>query len=53
MLTGRGWACTRATEEAAAEAVREWGELLGERDMRSLGRRLQRIASQGPLRPAW
>ncbi|MFF5965714.1 MarR family winged helix-turn-helix transcriptional regulator [Streptomyces collinus] len=53
VLTERGWACTRAAEEAAAEAVREWGELLGEREVRSLGRQLLRIAPDGPIRPAW
>ncbi|MFF7869393.1 MarR family winged helix-turn-helix transcriptional regulator [Streptomyces qaidamensis] len=53
VLTERGWGCTRAAEEAAAEAVREWGELLGEREVRSLGRQLLRIAPDGPIRPAW
>ncbi|MEU6916353.1 MarR family winged helix-turn-helix transcriptional regulator [Streptomyces olindensis] len=53
VLTGRGWDCTRAAEEAAAEAVREWGDLLGEREMRVLGEQLLRIAPSGPLRPAW
>ncbi|MEU0221320.1 MarR family winged helix-turn-helix transcriptional regulator [Streptomyces sp. NPDC006265] len=53
VLTERGWACTRAAEEAAAEAVREWGDLLGEREVRSLGRQLLRIAPRGPIRPAW
>jgi DNA-binding MarR family transcriptional regulator len=53
VLTGRGWDCTRAAEEAAAEAVREWGDLLGEREVRSLGERLLRIAPHGPIRPAW
>ncbi|MFD8227115.1 MarR family winged helix-turn-helix transcriptional regulator [Streptomyces massasporeus] len=53
VLTERGWACTRAAEEAAAEAVREWGDLLGEREVRALGRQLLRIAPNGPIRPAW
>ncbi|MEU9574146.1 MarR family winged helix-turn-helix transcriptional regulator [Streptomyces massasporeus] len=53
VLTERGWACTRAAEEAAAEAVREWGDLLGEREVRALGRQLLRIAPRGPIRPAW
>lgn len=53
VLTERGWACTRAAEEAAAEAVREWGDLLGEREVRSLARQLLRIAPHGPIRPAW
>lgn len=53
VLTGRGWACTRAAEEAAAEAVREWGDVLGEAEVRALGEQLLRIAPRGPIRPAW
>ncbi|MFJ8465831.1 MarR family winged helix-turn-helix transcriptional regulator [Streptomyces swartbergensis] len=53
VLTGRGWACTRAAEEAAAEAVREWGKVLGEREVRALGEQLLRIAPRGPIKPAW
>ncbi|CAL9322400.1 MarR family transcriptional regulator [Streptomyces olindensis] len=53
VLTGRGWDCTRAAEEAAAEAVGEWGDLLGEREVRVLGEQLLRIAPRGPVRPAW
>ncbi|MEU3935112.1 MarR family winged helix-turn-helix transcriptional regulator [Streptomyces sp. NPDC029044] len=53
VLTERGRRCTRAAEEAAAEAVREWEDLLGEREVRSLGRQLLRIAPDGPIRPAW
>lgn len=53
VLTERGWACTRAAEEAAADAVRAWGELLGEGEVRVLLDRLARIAPYGPIRPAW
>ncbi|MET9764392.1 MarR family winged helix-turn-helix transcriptional regulator [Streptomyces sp. NPDC006372] len=53
VLTGQGRACTRAAEEAAAEAVREWGAVLGEREVRALREQLLRIAPQGPVRPAW
>ncbi|WP_406328832.1 MarR family winged helix-turn-helix transcriptional regulator [Streptomyces sp. NBC_00203] len=53
VLTELGWACTRAAEEAAADAVRAWGELLGEGEMRALCDRLVRIAPYGPIRPAW
>ncbi|MFG3656155.1 hypothetical protein [Streptomyces sp. NPDC047706] len=53
VLTGRGRECARAAEEAAAEAVRAWGELLGEREVRALGRHLLRIAPNGPVRPSW
>ncbi|MER5915329.1 MarR family winged helix-turn-helix transcriptional regulator [Streptomyces sp. NPDC001982] len=53
VLTERGWACTRAAEEAAAEAVAGWVELLGEGEVRALRDRLVRIAPYGPIRPAW
>ncbi|MFC9629729.1 MarR family winged helix-turn-helix transcriptional regulator [Streptomyces mirabilis] len=53
VLTELGWACTRAAEEAAADAVRAWGELLGESEMRALRDRLLRIAPYGPIRPTW
>ncbi|MCX5089245.1 MarR family winged helix-turn-helix transcriptional regulator [Streptomyces sp. NBC_00365] len=53
VLTELGWACTRAAEEAAAEAVRAWGEVLGESEMRALRDRLLRIAPYGPIRPTW
>ncbi|WP_329054401.1 MarR family winged helix-turn-helix transcriptional regulator [Streptomyces violaceus] len=53
VLTARGWACTRAAEEAAAEAVREWGAVLGEGEARVLREQLSRIAPRGPVRPAW
>ncbi|MXM63520.1 MarR family transcriptional regulator [Streptomyces sp. HUCO-GS316] len=53
VLTERGWACTRAAEEAAADAVRAWVALLGEREVRALRDQLVRIAPYGPLKPAW
>jgi DNA-binding MarR family transcriptional regulator len=53
VLTERGWACTRAAEEAAAEAVRAWVDVLGESDVRALCDRLGRIAPHGPIKPAW
>ncbi|MEU8028540.1 MarR family winged helix-turn-helix transcriptional regulator [Streptomyces sp. NPDC049099] len=53
MLTERGWACTRAAEEAAAEVVEGWAELLGEGEVRALGECLARIAPYGPIKPAW
>ncbi|OIJ86327.1 MarR family winged helix-turn-helix transcriptional regulator [Streptomyces colonosanans] len=53
MLTERGWACARAAEEAAVEAVRPWTELLGEREVRTLQGQLLRIAPHGPVRPSW
>lgn len=53
VLTEQGWACTRAAEEAAAEAVRPWAELLGEGEVRALWERLVRIAPYGPIKPVW
>ncbi|MFV0136868.1 MarR family winged helix-turn-helix transcriptional regulator [Streptomyces sp. HMX87] len=53
VLTERGRACTRAAEEAAAEAVRAWAEVLGEERVRALSASLLRIAPNGPVRPAW
>ncbi|QUC60927.1 winged helix-turn-helix transcriptional regulator [Streptomyces sp. A2-16] len=53
VLTERGWACTRAAEEAAAEAVQGWTDVLGESEVRALCDRLGRIAPYGPIRPAW
>ncbi|MEU6219773.1 MarR family winged helix-turn-helix transcriptional regulator [Streptomyces sp. NPDC047022] len=53
VLTERGWACTRAAEEAAVEAVRPWTDLLGEAEIRSFQRQLLRIAPYGPVKPAW
>jgi DNA-binding MarR family transcriptional regulator len=53
VLTERGWACTRAAEEVAAEVVREWVGVLGEDEVRALRDHLARIAPYGPIRPAW
>ena len=53
VLTEQGWACTRAAEEAAADAVRAWVEVLGEGEVRELLGQLLRIAPNGPLRPSW
>jgi DNA-binding MarR family transcriptional regulator len=54
VLTERGWACTRAAEEAAAEVVEGWsGALGGEAEVRALREQLARIAPYGPIRPAW
>ncbi|MEU6104769.1 MarR family winged helix-turn-helix transcriptional regulator [Streptomyces flaveolus] len=53
VLTERGWACTRAAEEAAAEAVRGWTEVIGEGEVRTLYGLLARVAPNGPVRPSW
>ena len=52
-LTDRGWACTRAAEEAIADTVRPWAAVLGEERLRELQDDLLRIAPHGPLRPTW
>ncbi|MBQ0878932.1 MULTISPECIES: MarR family winged helix-turn-helix transcriptional regulator [Streptomyces] len=53
VLTEAGWACTRAAEEAAADAVAEWADALGEGGVAELRDRLLRIAPGGPIRPVW
>ncbi|MGW6909980.1 MarR family winged helix-turn-helix transcriptional regulator [Streptomyces sp. NPDC054940] len=53
VLTERGWACTRAADEAAADVVRAWGEVLGEGQVRALREQLVRIVPKGPIKPAW
>lgn len=51
VLTRRGRACTRAAEEAAADAVRTLEKALGTRRIRALAADLVRVAPAGPLRP--
>ncbi|MER7054882.1 MarR family winged helix-turn-helix transcriptional regulator [Streptomyces sp. NPDC000351] len=53
VLTEPGRACTRAAEEAAAEAVRAWADVLGEGGVRALRDLLPRVAPDGPIRPTW
>ncbi|MFE1588869.1 MarR family winged helix-turn-helix transcriptional regulator [Streptomyces sp. NPDC058737] len=53
VLTESGWACTRAAEEAAAEVVGAWADVLGEDGVRVLRDGLPRVAPGGPIRPAW
>ncbi|MFD8173752.1 MarR family winged helix-turn-helix transcriptional regulator [Streptomyces sp. NPDC059709] len=53
VLTESGWACTRAAEEAAAEVVGAWADVLGEGGVRALRDGLLRVAPGGPIRPAW
>ncbi|MFB6753036.1 MarR family winged helix-turn-helix transcriptional regulator [Streptomyces sp. NPDC056353] len=53
VLTESGWACTRAAEEAAAEVVGVWADVLGEGGVRALRDGLLRVAPGGPIRPAW
>ncbi|CAL9406428.1 hypothetical protein SUDANB174_01555 [Streptomyces sp. enrichment culture] len=53
VLTEAGWACTRAAEEAAAEVVGSWADVLGEDGVRVLADGLLRVSPGGPIRPAW
>jgi DNA-binding MarR family transcriptional regulator len=53
VLTPRGWACTRAADEAAAETLRPWAETIGPQRIRALREDLARIAAPGRLRPTW
>ena len=53
VLTGKGWACTRAADAAIADTVRPWAATLGEERLRALLADLTRIAPRGPLRPLW
>ena len=53
VLTDRGWACTRAAEQAAAEMIRSWASVLGEPRVAQLGADLSRVAPPGRLRPTW
>jgi DNA-binding MarR family transcriptional regulator len=52
-LTDRGRACTRAAEQAAADAVRPWAKALGERRLRQLRADLAAVAPTARLRPLW
>jgi DNA-binding MarR family transcriptional regulator len=53
MLTGKGWACTRAAEAAITDTIRPWAAALGEQRLLALRHDLVSIAPGGPLRPVW
>jgi DNA-binding MarR family transcriptional regulator len=53
VLTTKGWACTRAADEAAEEILRPWAEAIGPERMAALRGDLRRIATPGRLRPTW
>ena len=53
VLTPKGWACTRAAEEAATELLRPWADALGPDRLAALRADLSRIATPGRLRPTW
>jgi DNA-binding MarR family transcriptional regulator len=53
VLTGKGWACTRAAEAATADTLRPWEAALGPEGLLALRDYLLAVAPSGPLRPAW
>jgi DNA-binding MarR family transcriptional regulator len=53
VLTDRGWACTRAAEQAATETIKIWADALGEERLRALRDDLAKVAPAGRLRPTW
>lgn len=53
ILTEKGWACTRAADQAAAEAVGSWATVVGENRLRAMRDDLAAIAPPGRLRPIW
>ncbi len=52
-LTDLGWACTRAADAAALDAVRGWADVLGADRVGELVADLARVARVGRLRPLW
>ena len=53
VLTEKGWACTRAADEAAEATLRPWADAIGQRRLNALRADLARIAAPGRLRPMW
>lgn len=53
VLTDRGWACTRAAEQAAADAVNRWADVLGDQRLAALRDMVAAVAPAGRLRPMW
>ena len=52
-LTPKGWACTRAADDAAMELLRPWADALGPRRLAALRADLSHIATPGRVRPVW
>ncbi|MEV6636092.1 MarR family transcriptional regulator [Actinoplanes sp. NPDC051470] len=53
VLTDKGWSCTRAADEAAAEILRSWSDRIGDRRLTALRADLATLAVPGRLRPTW
>lgn len=52
-LTTKGWACTKAAEESAAQTIARWERAAGRANMESLTSTLHAVVAPGPIRPAW
>jgi DNA-binding MarR family transcriptional regulator len=53
VLTGRGWACTRAADAAAEDTLRPWADAIGPERLAALRADLTRLAVPGRIRPVW
>lgn len=53
VLTEKGWACTRAADEAAEETLRPLADAIGDRRVAALRADLSRLARPGRVRPTW
>ena len=56
VLTDKGWACTRAADEAAEESLRPWADAIGPDRLAALRADLARLAGRSPraaVRPIW
>ncbi|GIF13066.1 DNA-binding MarR family transcriptional regulator [Actinoplanes teichomyceticus] len=52
-LTDKGWACTRAADEAAEEALRPWADAIGPERLATVRAALSRLTVPGRIRPTW
>jgi DNA-binding MarR family transcriptional regulator len=52
-LTARGWACTRAADEAAAAVLQPWADALGPDQLTTVRAALTRLTVPGRIRPTW
>jgi DNA-binding MarR family transcriptional regulator len=52
-LTERGWACTRAADAAAEQALRPWADAIGPENLAVVRASLARLARPGRIRPTW
>lgn len=53
VLTPKGWACTRAADEAAEQALRPWADAIGPERLVALRADLARLTTPGRIRPVW